>query len=177
MAAAPVDLGWTPERCELLPRLLAEGLSSSQIAVRLGGGLSRNAVLGKVHRLGLAGSYSEARRSAENQHLARQARGTPPVPSRPELAPPTRSPAPSPAEALPPHAVTLADLRNLEGSCRHCRFILGEVRGPDGTAYCGRETTEPKAPYCAEHAARCYTAPLPRARLAPMLSVPRAAAW
>ena len=43
---------WTDERGELLKKLWAEGLSASQIAVELGG-ITRNAVIGKVHRLGL----------------------------------------------------------------------------------------------------------------------------
>ncbi|MFA5567997.1 MAG: GcrA family cell cycle regulator [Trueperaceae bacterium] len=44
---------WTPERVELLKTLRAEGHSASQIAKRLGGGVTRNAVIGKVSRLGL----------------------------------------------------------------------------------------------------------------------------
>ena len=44
---------WTEERVELLRKLWAEGLSASQIAGRLGE-VTRNAVIGKVHRLGLA---------------------------------------------------------------------------------------------------------------------------
>ena len=45
---------WTDERVELLKKLWADGLSASQIAAELGG-VTRNAVIGKVHRLGLAG--------------------------------------------------------------------------------------------------------------------------
>src|SRR5205823_14144104 len=45
---------WTDERVETLKRLWAEGLSASQIAAALGG-VTRNAVIGKVHRLGLSG--------------------------------------------------------------------------------------------------------------------------
>lgn len=48
---------WTPEGVELLKKLWAEGLSCSQIAAQLGGGISRNAVIGKVHRLGLDRSH------------------------------------------------------------------------------------------------------------------------
>ena len=44
-------MAWTDERVELLKTLWAEGLSASQIANRLGG-VTRNAVIGKVHRLG-----------------------------------------------------------------------------------------------------------------------------
>ena len=47
-------MNWTDERVEKLKKLWAEGLSASQIAAQLGG-VSRNAVIGKVHRLGLPG--------------------------------------------------------------------------------------------------------------------------
>ncbi|NBU29555.1 MAG: GcrA cell cycle regulator, partial [Caulobacteraceae bacterium] len=46
-------MGWTDERVNTLRTLWAEGLSASQIAKQLGGGVTRNAVIGKVHRLGL----------------------------------------------------------------------------------------------------------------------------
>ncbi len=46
-------MNWTDERVELLGKLWAEGLSASQIAAQLGG-VSRNAVIGKVHRLKLS---------------------------------------------------------------------------------------------------------------------------
>ena len=44
---------WSPERVEILTRLWAEGLSARQIAEKLGGGVTRNAVIGKAHRLNL----------------------------------------------------------------------------------------------------------------------------
>ena len=47
-------MGWTEERVELLKKLWSEGLSASQIAGQLGG-VTRNAVIGKVHRLSLSG--------------------------------------------------------------------------------------------------------------------------
>src|SRR3954471_22560081 len=52
-------MGWTDERVELLKKLWAEGLSASQIATELGG-ITRNAVVGKVHRLGLSGRAKSA---------------------------------------------------------------------------------------------------------------------
>ena len=51
-------MGWTDERVELLKKLWADGLSASQIAAELGG-ITRNAVIGKVHRLGLSGPCQE----------------------------------------------------------------------------------------------------------------------
>ena len=47
-------MSWTDERVEILKKLWADGLSASQIAAELGG-ITRNAVIGKVHRLGLSG--------------------------------------------------------------------------------------------------------------------------
>jgi len=47
-------MGWTDDRVELLKKLWMEGLSASQIAAELGEGVTRNAVIGKVHRLKLS---------------------------------------------------------------------------------------------------------------------------
>ena len=44
-------MSWTDERVAMLRELWAKGLSASQIAVQLGG-VTRNAVIGKAHRLG-----------------------------------------------------------------------------------------------------------------------------
>jgi GcrA cell cycle regulator len=66
-------MGWTEERVELLKKLWLEGLSASQIAGVLGEGVTRNAVIGKVHRLKLSGrakpasSAPRARSSASRQ--------------------------------------------------------------------------------------------------------------
>jgi GcrA cell cycle regulator len=53
-------MAWNDERVELLKKLWAEGLSASQIAGRLGN-VTRNAVIGKVHRLGLSGRATTSR--------------------------------------------------------------------------------------------------------------------
>jgi GcrA cell cycle regulator len=53
-------MGWTEERVELLKKLWLEGLSASQIAGVLGEGVTRNAVIGKVHRLKLSGRAKPA---------------------------------------------------------------------------------------------------------------------
>lgn len=59
-------MSWTDERVELLKKMWGEGQSASQIAKELGG-VTRNAVIGKVHRLGLsnrAGSGAAAKPAA-----------------------------------------------------------------------------------------------------------------
>ena len=53
-------MAWTDDRVDLLKKLWAEGLSASQIAGRLGS-VTRNAVIGKVHRLGLSGRATTSR--------------------------------------------------------------------------------------------------------------------
>ena len=53
-------MSWTDERVESLKKFWQEGLSASQIASRIGG-VTRNAVIGKVHRLGLAGRATTSR--------------------------------------------------------------------------------------------------------------------
>ena len=53
-------MAWTEDRVEVLKKLWAEGHSASQIAKQLGG-VTRNAVIGKVHRLGLSGRATPSR--------------------------------------------------------------------------------------------------------------------
>lgn len=57
-------MSWTDERVETLKRMWAEGQSASQIAKELGG-VTRNAVIGKVHRLGLSNRNEDEAKAAE----------------------------------------------------------------------------------------------------------------
>ena len=63
-------MSWTDERVESLKKLWADGLSASQIAAELGG-VTRNAVIGKVHRLGLAGRAKAPSSAAPRPRKAR----------------------------------------------------------------------------------------------------------
>src|SRR4030081_2846895 len=63
-------MNWTDERVETLKKLWADGLSASQIAAELGG-ITRNAVIGKVHRLGLSGRAKSPSSSAPRPRKAR----------------------------------------------------------------------------------------------------------
>ena len=73
-------MNWTDERVERLKKLWADGLSASQIAAQLGG-VSRNAVIGKVHRLNPAGARQDRR---TRRRCAPSAR--PPRPRAPNYA-------------------------------------------------------------------------------------------
>ena len=64
---------WTDERVELLKKLWADGQSASEIAGELGG-ITRNAVIGKVHRLGLSGRAKSPSSAAPRPRKARAAR-------------------------------------------------------------------------------------------------------
>ena len=67
-------MGWTEERVELLKKLWMEGLSASQIAGVLGEGVTRNAVIGKVHRLKLSGRAKPASSAPRVRSTARPSR-------------------------------------------------------------------------------------------------------
>lgn len=84
-------MSWTDERVETLKRMWAEGQSASQIAKELGG-VTRNAVIGKVHRLGLSNRNEEP--------VAEAAPAPAPAPA-PEPAPQPAAAAPKPAAPAP----------------------------------------------------------------------------
>ena len=83
-------MSWTDERVETLKRMWTEGQSASQIAKELGG-VTRNAVIGKVHRLGLSNRSDEAEAPAAAE----------PAPKPAVAAAPAPEPAPKPAPAEP----------------------------------------------------------------------------
>ena len=62
-------MAWTSERVELLTKLWKEGNSASQIAKEMGQGVSRNAVIGKIHRLGLSERNGNYRNSNNTQKI------------------------------------------------------------------------------------------------------------
>ncbi|HEX4532730.1 MAG TPA: GcrA family cell cycle regulator [Rhizomicrobium sp.] len=135
-------MGWTDERVDQLKTLWTEGLSASQIARALGG-VTRNAVIGKVHRLGLAG------RAAPNR-VER-----PRLPSAPRIS--LRShhmPAPPVVEEDP---LTLNDGSHatvLTINDRMCRWPIGDPSESE-FHFCGHR---PKngSPYCEAHARKAY---------------------
>lgn len=95
-------MSWTDERVELLKKMWGEGQSASQIAKELGG-VTRNAVIGKVHRLGLsnrnAGGAAAAAPAAAPEPKAApkpKAEAKPKPAPKPEPAPAAAAPAPEP---------------------------------------------------------------------------------
>ena len=86
-------MSWTEERIERLKKMWTEGSTASQIADELGG-VSRNAVIGKAHRLGLESRPSPVKPGEEKPAKAEPAAPKPEtaklVPAEPETAQPTR---------------------------------------------------------------------------------------
>ena len=112
-------MSWTDERIEKLTKMWEGGATASQIAEELGG-VSRNAVIGKAHRLGLKARPSPVKANDKAEATAAPAktakpapepapRQTPPVQARPTPAAPPPAPAPrQPAPAAPAAAAPAA---------------------------------------------------------------------
>lgn len=156
-------MSWTDERVETLKKLWQDGHSASQIAKQLGG-VTRNAVIGKVHRLGLSG------------------RAAPSTPTRPMYKPaprPARAAAPSahvPSHAAPSHAAPVrrepvvarpvvstpvvpyveepGTATVLTLGAKMCKWPIGDPAS-DSFSFCGRRADD-GTPYCVEHGRVAY---------------------
>jgi GcrA cell cycle regulator len=143
-------MGWTDERVELLKKLWQDGLSASQIAKQLGG-VTRNAVFGKVHRLGLSGRATPskpARTTFKSPRPARPISSTPSAPRR--IAEPASAPHPSPVRYVDeePGTATVLTL-----GAHMCKWPIGDP-SLESFTFCGRRTGD--GPYCHEHSQVAY---------------------
>ncbi|HBD92099.1 MAG TPA: GcrA cell cycle regulator [Gemmobacter sp.] len=100
-------MSWTDERVETLKKMWADGQSASQIAKELGG-VTRNAVIGKVHRLGLSNRVGPGGKDEEEEVVAEAPapKAEPPKPEPVAAAP--RAPEPRPAAPEPRPAAAAA---------------------------------------------------------------------
>ncbi|MCG8443546.1 MAG: GcrA cell cycle regulator [Caulobacterales bacterium] len=139
-------MAWTDDRVERLKKLWSEGLSASQIAKELGG-VTRNAVIGKVHRLGLSGRATPSRppRRVIKPRAPRVARR----PLRPLVTTPvTPAPAPTPVEPQPLPNGEFATVLTLSNHI--CKWPIGDPSDP-GFRFCGRKA-QAGSSYCEAHA-------------------------
>ena len=162
---------WTDERVELLKKLWNDGLSASQIAGELGN-VTRNAVIGKVHRLGLSGRAKNPGSAAPRPRkpatrppahpMASPAAGgggmtrgntalapqfVPEIEAEPEAE---HVPAPAEEVVIPfSERVTIMDLREYM-----CRWPMGDPTSPEFRFCGGRSLTG--MPYCGYHARIAY---------------------
>ena len=156
-----VSSSWTAERVAILRKLYEAGLSFSLIADELACGLTRNAVIGKAHRLGLnarkiasggLGDVNTPRRTAKP--IGRPRTRTNNITWR-EQGPEATALPPTPTEVAT-SPVTFFELR-----LEHCRWpVSGEGIG---AVFCGGQVAD-KQSYCALHYRMAYRKPEPRAR-------------
>ncbi len=144
---------WPDARVEALKRAWRDGLSASQIAARLGGGLTRCAVIGKLHRLGVSGGRKpSAPRVASAPASLRKVEAPGPASLRLRWPEPVLDAALiSPASGAPPIGPGPKYLRDM--TARECRFGLGDPRPGNGAfqLFCAAPTAGHA--YCAHHRA------------------------
>jgi GcrA cell cycle regulator len=147
-------MGWTEDRVDTLKKLWLDGFSASQIAKQLGGGLTRNAVIGKVHRLGLSGRAAPSQPQRPAFKPVRPAR--PAVPA-PVAAPIARRVEPA-VQAEPKRVVYVAEEPGsatvLTLGAHMCKWPIGDP-STDGFSFCGRVSSS-DGPYCVQHAQVAY---------------------
>lgn len=143
-------MGWSEERVALLRKLWAEGLSASQIAKQLGG-VTRNAVIGKVHRLGLAGRATPSRPA---KRPVRAARPRVVGPTAPRLRPAMTTPTVVIPELEPARLEDGSTASVLTLNESMCKFPIGDPNDAN-FAFCGRGSWGGH-PYCQDHARLAY---------------------
>lgn len=166
-------MSWTDERVDQLKKMWAEGQSASQIAKELGG-VTRNAVIGKVHRLGLSNRAGSAPAKPEKKTAKADAPAAkasakaqpkaPETPPRPVV--PHRKPIITAGQPLPPQPSAneispeaLASVREVEKKSkkislmelteRTCKWPVGDPATEDFW-FCGLPVQQGK-PYCEAH--------------------------
>ena len=103
-------MSWTDERVETLKKMWAEGQSASQIAKELGG-VTRNAVIGKVHRLGLSNRVGPGGKDDEEEIEEEvPVVAVRPEPARPVVEPVRAAEPPRPAPVAPAPMATITPI-------------------------------------------------------------------
>ncbi|WP_274630133.1 GcrA family cell cycle regulator [Arvimicrobium flavum] len=159
---------WTDERVEQLTKLWAEGLSASQIAAQLGG-VSRNAVIGKVHRLHLS---SRGRTTSSGSRPKKAAQSSPSKAAPKPVTSPRIVTTTVGATALQAqfdaepvarqHLRPVTDvvvpisrkLQLIQLSEKTCKWPNGDPLSED-FSFCGNDVGE-SGPYCSFHASVAF---------------------
>lgn len=170
-------MSWTDDRVEVLKTMWGEGKSASQIAKELGG-VTRNAVIGKVHRLGLSNRATPSK--AKTDKVTTKEKASPSVkkaapkqdaknaeePPKPRLPIPPRKPIIIAGQPLPPQpsanevsVEALAKVAKVEKKAkkltlmelteRTCKWPVGDP-ATDDFWFCGLSVEQGK-PYCEAH--------------------------
>jgi GcrA cell cycle regulator len=161
-------MSWTEQQIQMLKDMWGHGFSASDIAGRLGGGLSRNAVIGKAHRLKLSVSIAASRGENGTGLRSMPSSGLADIKSsrkRVMLRPLPVLPTPSTTVVTKPivreaYRSPIDGIKRSEGIAvtkagdRHCRWPVGDPRSPD-FRFCGC-TVHEGLPYCTDHARVAY---------------------
>jgi GcrA cell cycle regulator len=152
---------WTDERIELVRALWSQGASAQRIARELGDDISRSAVLGKIHRLGIEQtSPNSGARRADTRNARLPAKSEPAATGRlpgsgREVPAWVRDAEPYVDNPLLDADIPAAQRRAfLDLSGRACRWPVGDPSLSD-FFFCGAEALLGK-PYCVAHCARAY---------------------
>ncbi|WP_310496815.1 GcrA family cell cycle regulator [Sandarakinorhabdus sp.] len=155
-------MAWTDERIAKLKQGWEGGMTASQIAEMLGEGVSRNAVIGKAHRLGLESRPSPVKAGEDTAPAAAPA---PVAAAKAATITPQPVPAPAPIAVKPAARkpvktgkaarTTLLDLND-----KVCKWPIGHPGDAD-FHFCG-QPSQAGFPYCTEHCLVAYQAQLPR---------------
>ncbi len=159
-------MAWTDDRVDLLKKLWAEGLSASQIAGRLGS-VTRNAVIGKVHRLGLSGRATTSRMKSHRprqrmaaKRMAKSRYATIGNPALRALYNAETNVYLPPTEEL---VIPVAERKSIQTLTEAtCRWPIGDPQNTE-FHFCGKNKV-PGLPYCEFHARRAFQPPQSRRR-------------
>ncbi len=132
-------MSWTDERVSLLKQLWGEGKTAAEIAKVLGDGITRNAVIGKAHRLKLSSRLSPIQ---QNTSKKVKSEPNPPRPARPAVKLPE----------FKGKGIKMVDL-----DARMCRWPNGDPQD-ENFNFCGCDAVAGLA-YCADHARVAYQVP------------------
>ncbi|PCJ99516.1 MAG: gcrA cell cycle regulator family protein [Zetaproteobacteria bacterium] len=146
-------MSWTDDRVSILKKLWGDGHTAAEIAKKLGG-VTRNAVIGKAHRLKLSNRVSPIQQNKKpaNKNTQRKA----PVEKVKVVAASStvKTVSASSGKDSPASSGALYSLLDLKP--RMCRWPSGDPR-EEGFGFCG-ETSISGIPYCEEHAKIAYQA-------------------
>lgn len=156
--------GWTEDRIRVLTAMWTNGHSASQIMAALGGGLTRSAVIGKVHRLNLPKRAKDVSHTTKAQRTDARMKREPGTPHANRGQPKAnaiiaaaerrRAPTPSPEafdmeDGEPVDVTRLVGVMDLERTS--CRWPMGSATG-SAQLFCGKHAAA--GSYCPEHTKR-----------------------
>lgn len=160
-------MAWTEQQVQTLKKMWGNGYSASDIAKNLGGGVTRNAVIGKAHRLKLSASAAERNvlqppsktNGVAVTKIKKVSKKSVTLRSMPPVQQSTGESAVHIHQRKPLPRVSDV-VKRTEGipvtkaGEHHCRWPIGDPRSPD-FRFCGCQSVE-GLPYCPDHARIAY---------------------